>query len=154
MKDKRLIAIHREDVVDRVCYVLLVVVLVFTLIAWNFGEAVGFLVISLLVMTGGIRIRLELRRLREYFIKAENVNRAERAGLAMPRLYEDVDDVREAVQALQSMQAATQSTPKPSKRTGPARTTVCPNCAHCMAIPPEYARSEAKCGACGHVYQL
>lgn len=34
------------------------------------------------------------------------------------------------------------------------KTTVCPNCAHCMAIPPDYARSEAKCGACGHVYAL
>lgn len=98
-KDRRLLDIHRGDMVDCVQYVVMAVILVTTLLSWNYGAPVGFLVISLLVVMGGIRIRMELRRLREYFIKLENANRAERAGLAMPRLYEDTDDIREAIHA-------------------------------------------------------
>jgi len=96
-KDRRICDIHRWDTLDTIVYVLLSFGLLLTLLSYSAGEPVGFLVITLVIMTGGIRIRVEIRRLREYFIKLENANRAERAGLAMPRLYEDVDDIREAV---------------------------------------------------------
>lgn len=52
---------------------------------------------SVLVAMSAVRICSEIRKLREYFVKLENANRAERAGLAMPRIYEDTDDIREAI---------------------------------------------------------
>jgi hypothetical protein len=148
MKDKRLVSIYWEKVLDSSVYVLLWLAFAFLLVPASMGEETGMALIGILIIMGGIRIRGELRKIRADAIRRENADRAERAGLAMPRLYEDVDDLTDALHKLNA------KPPSAPKYNGGAKTTVCPTCAHCMAIPPDYSRNEAKCGSCGHVYKL
>jgi hypothetical protein len=96
-KDRRICDIHRRETWDIIVYVILILLLsliIFDTILLG-GDGLG--ITATLVAMGAVRICSEIRKLREYFVKLENANRAERAGLAMPSLYEDTDDIREAV---------------------------------------------------------
>lgn len=101
-KDHRLLVINRHDLRDMVLYLILLAVLGLILMNMFLLGGVGTGITATMVGLGSVRICSEVRRLREYFIKLENANRAERCGLAMPRIYEDCDDIREALNTRQS----------------------------------------------------
>jgi len=96
-KDPRIATIQRGDTVEKCFYgVLFILLLIFVAMTADGGNT-GHLVVSVVVTMGGIHIRSEMRRMRLDAIRRENVEKAERAGLAMADLYEDVRDIREAV---------------------------------------------------------
>jgi hypothetical protein len=97
-KDPRIILIERGDKQEFYLYILLMTILPLFVAMEIDGNGVGHFIVSIVFAMGGIRIRGELRAIRADAIRRENADRAERAGLAMPRLYEDVDDLKEAVQ--------------------------------------------------------
>lgn len=101
-KDHRLLMINRREVWDVVVYAVLIVMLVMLIFNAIFLGGDGLGITAVVVAMGAVRICEEIRKLREYFVKLENANRAERAGLPMPRLYEDTDDIREAVNSRHS----------------------------------------------------
>lgn len=96
-KDRRISSIQREDMVERGFYIALIIVMIALLIMEWSGVDTGYYMACVLIVIAGIRMRCELRDIRLDAIRRENVARAERAGLAMPRLYEDIEDLREAV---------------------------------------------------------
>jgi len=147
-KDPRIASIQRGETLEKCFYVLLFLLLLVFLAMDADGADAGHLFLGCVVAMAGIHVRSEMRNMRLEAIRRENAERAERAGLAMPRLYEDVDDLTDALHKLNA------KPPSPPKYNGGAKTTVCPSCAHCMAVPTDYARNEAKCGSCGHVYKL
>ena len=96
-KDPRITSIQRGDTVERCVYCLLFVLLI-VFIAMTADRAnTGYLLVGVVVAMAGIHVRHEIRNIRLDGIRRENVDRADRTGLAMPRLYEDVEDIREAV---------------------------------------------------------
>lgn len=96
-KDRRICDIHRRETWDMIVYVVLILFLGLLLFDTILLGGNGLGITAVIVAMGAVRICDEIRKLREYFIKLENANRAERAGLAMPRIYEDTDDIREAI---------------------------------------------------------
>jgi hypothetical protein len=96
-KDRRISSIQRGDTVERGFYIALVLVMIALLIMEWSGVDTGYYMVCVLIVIAGIRMRCELRDIRLDAIRRENVARAEREGLAMPRLYEDIEDLREAV---------------------------------------------------------
>lgn len=96
-KDRRICDIHRRETRDMIVYVILILILSLILFDTILLGGDGLGITATLVAMGAVRICAEIRKIREYFIKLENANRAERAGLAMPRIYEDCDDIREAI---------------------------------------------------------
>ena len=96
-KDPRIVSIQRGETVERCVYgSLLILLLIFIAMAAD-GANTAHLVVSVVATVVGIHIRHEIRNIRLDAIRRENVDRADRAGLAMPRLYQDVEDLREAV---------------------------------------------------------
>ena len=96
-KDRRICDIHRREMWDFVVYALLIMLLSLILFDTILLGGDGLGITATLVAMGAVRICAEIRKLREYFIRLENANRAERAGLTMPRIYEDCDDISEAI---------------------------------------------------------
>lgn len=96
-KDSRISSIQREDMIERAFYIALILLMIGLMIMEWSGVDTGYYMACLLIVIAGIRIRCELRDLRLDGIRRENVDRADRAGLAMPRMYEDIEDLREAI---------------------------------------------------------
>ena len=96
-KDPRIASIQRGDTVEKCFYGLLFILLIVFIAVSADGTDSGHLVVSVVVAMVGIHIRCEMRAIRLDGIRRENVDRADRAGLAMPRMYEDIEDLREAV---------------------------------------------------------
>ena len=96
-KDPRIASIQRGDTAEKCMYGLLFVLLIVFIAMTADGANTGHLVVSVVATMVGIHVRHEIRNIRLDAIRRENVDRADRAGLAMPRLYQDVEDLREAV---------------------------------------------------------
>jgi hypothetical protein len=96
-KDPRIASIQRGDATEKCFYMLLFLfMLAFAAMAVD-GANTGHLFIGCVVAMAGIHIRTEMRNIRLDGIRRENVEKAERAGLSMTEMYEDVRDLREAV---------------------------------------------------------
>lgn len=96
-KDPRIASIQWGDTVEKCLYFLFMIFLIVLAVADSNGLDAGHLFMGCAAAMTGIRIRIEMRNARLDAIRRENVDRADRAGLAMPRLYEDVEDLREAI---------------------------------------------------------
>ena len=96
-KDPRIASIQRGDTVEKCFYGLLFILLLVFVAMTADGANTGHLFLGCVVAMAGIHVRCEMRNIRLDGIRRENVERADRAGLSMPRLYEDVEDIREAV---------------------------------------------------------
>lgn len=101
-KDHRLLVITRYDIWDAALFCVLMMMLVLVALDVVLAGGSGTALTPITMALVGVKLSREIRRLREYFVKLENANRAERCGLAMPRIYEDCDDIREALNTRQS----------------------------------------------------
>ena len=99
-KDRRISSIQRVGALETAVYAVFMVFVLVGSVSNNLGDGSGYLLICFVIAMAGIHTRSEIRSMRIDAIRRENVARAERAGLAMPRLYENTEDIREEVNAM------------------------------------------------------
>lgn len=99
-KDRRISSIQRTGALETAVYCLLMLAMFVFAIMDSNGEGTGYFLVSTVVAMAGIHTRSEIRHMRIEAIRRQNAERAERAGLDMPWLYENTEDIREAVHAM------------------------------------------------------
>ena len=96
-QDERITKIRREDFLEYSVYAVMWILTALYILGCVLEGRFGIETLFLLGIMISIRVRGEIRRARVDAIRRENTDRAERAGLAMPEIYENVRDISEAV---------------------------------------------------------